>query len=41
MPVEPIAHFPKAADGEFDAAAGVFAPGFEFRHVGRFRELAK
>jgi hypothetical protein len=26
-------------DREFDAAAGEFAPGFDFRHVGRFREL--
>jgi hypothetical protein len=29
----------QAADREFDAAAGEFAPGFDFRHVGRLREL--
>ena len=37
--------FPRAinrrctADREFDAAAGEFAPGFDFRHAGRVREL--
>jgi hypothetical protein len=29
----------QAADREFDAAAREFAPGFDFRQIGRFREL--
>ena len=31
----------QAADGEFDAAAGEFPPGFYFRHIGRLRKFAK